>query len=144
MKSRSVFASKSHCCFYLILSIILILAASAMAADVSGAWSGQIVFQASPQPHAIGFNLKTDGSKLTGTFCLNNCGPAANRWDIEDAKIDGNRISFSVPLGAPELPRLDLQGTLDGDTMNLVISGNPPECGDAGCQIGQGTATRTK
>ena len=126
-----------------LLSLVFALvASSALAADFSGAWTGQIVFQSSPQQHAIGFNLKADGSKLTGTFCLNNCGPNAGNWDIQDAKMDGNKVSFSVALGAPDLPRLDVQGTLNGDTMNLVISGNPPECGDAGCQIGTGTASR--
>jgi hypothetical protein len=53
-------------------------------------------------------------------------------------------MSFSVPLGAPELPRMDLQGSVSGDTFTFTVNGNPPECGDAGCQVGQGTTTRKK
>lgn len=141
MRLRGPFASKNWALCALIAALAL-LALPVLAADVSGAWTGQIVFRSSPQQHVIGFNLKADGSKLTGNFCINACGPNGHSLDIQNGKIDGDKVSFSVALGAPELPRMDIEGTLQGDTMNLVVSGNPPECGDAGCEIGEGSATR--
>jgi hypothetical protein len=44
------------------------IAAPLMAGDVTGSWSWQIVFRVSSQEHAIKFNLKPDGAKLTRHF----------------------------------------------------------------------------
>jgi hypothetical protein len=132
-----------------LVGIVALLAAatalpcSAADKDISGSWSGQIVFRANSQLHPIGLNLKADGAKLTGTFCMNRCGSPNADIAIQNGKIDGDTISFHVALDAPDLPSMDVQGTAKGDTITLAVT-NAPECGGSSCQIGEGSATRTK
>ncbi len=70
---------------------IALSAAGALAADVTGTWSGQTnspdgnVFQ-------LTFTFKQDGNTLTGTVQ----GPQGDPIAITNGKIDGDKFSFDV------------------------------------------------
>jgi hypothetical protein len=75
-----------------LLLILAVGAASAMAADVDGAWTASA---AGPngQTFEMKFNFKADGEKLTGTMS----GPmGAGAAEIQDGTVQGDSISFKV------------------------------------------------
>ena len=68
---------------------LMLTAANARAADVTGAWTGE-----SAMPDGSSFQLtftfKQDGAALNGTIE----GPQGDAIAITDGKVDGNKISF--------------------------------------------------
>ncbi len=66
-------------------------AAAALAADVTGTWSGQMN---SPDGNSfqLTFTFKQDGNTLTGTVQ----GPQGDPIAISNGKIDGDKFSFDV------------------------------------------------
>lgn len=126
----------------LVLIIIFAILTPLSAADVSGRWTGQMVL--GPMGKTIPFvlDLKLDGSTLAGTFCFRDC--AGDKQPIQNAKINGENISFSVVTDASDLPRIDFQGTISGDSIKFVLNGSPADCLMASCQVGDGSATRSK
>lgn len=66
------------------------VASPAATVDLTGAWKGSFDFQGNPTP--LTFNLKSDGSKVTG----NIEGMGAAPVDIHDGNIDGDNVSFWV------------------------------------------------
>jgi hypothetical protein len=87
--------------------IIAALAMTAMAADVSGKWSG--TFTPEGQDASAAFMiLKASGTSLTGS-----AGPDENQqWPISGGKIEGNKLSGQVtsPDGATYKFTLMLEG----------------------------------
>jgi len=65
---------------------------SALAADVSGSWTGAMGGDAGGMQ--LTFNLKQDGTKLTGSVLTGQGDPIA----ITDGKIDGDKVSFKVVI----------------------------------------------
>jgi hypothetical protein len=81
----------------LVLGVFL-LAAPALAHDADGKWSGTV---ATPMGDVqVGFELKADGTGLTGT----TTGPDGAAVAIKDGKVDGNTITFSVSIDAGGMP----------------------------------------
>jgi hypothetical protein len=68
----------------------LALAATAMAADANGTWKGNLVTDDGSRE--LTFNLKADGSKLTGTVA----GLLDRPLDVNEGKVEGATISFFV------------------------------------------------
>jgi hypothetical protein len=76
----------------LVLSALLgIFALVASAADVTGKWTAQV--PGGRGPTETTFNLKQDGSTITGTV-----GTARGDQNISEGKADGDNISFKVVL----------------------------------------------
>ena len=96
MKLRIVFC---------MLSIMLVLAAAAMAADVTGKWIAQIPGR-DGQNRETPFTFKVEGDKLTGTT-------AGRDGDvpIADGKINGDEISFTISR------------TFNNNTMKMIYKG---------------------
>lgn len=65
----------------------------AAAADVTGKWVAQVPGR-DGQSREVVYNLKADGSKLTGTMS----GPQGAEIAISDGKIEGDSIAFDVKL----------------------------------------------
>lgn len=88
-----------------------VLAFAALAADVSGTWSGALKITTPDgqiQDDTIHLILKQDGGKLTGT-----AGPtAAEQLPIEKGVVEGNKVTMEVPVpqGA-----FKFEVALDGD-----------------------------
>ena len=73
-------------------ALVLLPVAVARAADFSGNWQGTI--EANGEKVHLVYDLKAEGNKLIGTVE----GPAG-KLNLEDGKIDGDKISFQVTFG---------------------------------------------
>jgi opacity protein-like surface antigen len=72
-----------------VAGLILLLAALAAAADISGKWRGQ--FTAPDGNHDLTFDFKVKGSTLTGTVTDVAGGQPA---EIQEGKVDGDKVGF--------------------------------------------------
>jgi hypothetical protein len=91
--------------------VMLLLAAVAVAADLSGKWTGEV-----PGRQAAGtatFLFKVDGDTLTGTMT----GPQGREVQIQDGKVSGDKISFSTQGGQAKIL---FEGTVSGDTIKMT------------------------
>lgn len=97
-------------------------AMTAMAADVTGKWTGTVTTPRGDQQ--ITFNFKVDGSTLTGTVST-----MRGDTDITEGKIDGDNISFVQVLSfnGNEM-RINYTGKVDGDTIKFTrtLGDRPP------------------
>jgi hypothetical protein len=101
--------------FYPALAGLLLLAVSAFAADVDGKWEGTMATPMGDIP--VGFNLKADGAKLTGT----TTGPDGD-IAIKDGKIDGANISFTVTFDFGGMPfMLTYKGVVSADGIKFSV-----------------------
>ena len=87
-------------------------AATAFAADVTGAWTGDMVGPNGDSFH-LSFTFKQDGIKLTGTVT----GPQGDPIEIADGKIDGDKLSFTVNVNGMVIKH---EGVVSGDTIKLT------------------------
>jgi hypothetical protein len=100
--------------FYTALAALLLLAVSAFAADVDGKWAGSMSTPMGDIP--IGFTLKADGAKLTGS----TTGPDGADIAIKDGKVEGANISFTVTFDFGGMPfTLAYKGVVSGDTIKF-------------------------
>jgi hypothetical protein len=73
----------------------LLMATLAMAADVTGTWSGSFKGVEDPQDSSLTLVLKQTGSEITGT-----AGPTADhQMPIQKGKIEGDKIVLEVAVG---------------------------------------------
>jgi len=106
-------------------------AATAFAADVTGAWSGDMVEPGGNSFH-LSFTFKQDGAKLTGTVT----GPQGDPIEIADGKIDGDKLSFTVNVNGTVIKH---EGVVSGNTIKLTTKSDSEEF-----QGGDITLTRAK
>jgi len=100
--------------FYTGIAALFLLAASAFAADVDGKWAGTMATPMGDIP--IGFTLKADGVKLTGS----TTGPDGADIAIKDGKVDGANISFSVTFDFGGMPfTLLYKGVVSSDSIKF-------------------------
>ncbi|MCC7395199.1 MAG: hypothetical protein IT553_10165 [Sphingomonadaceae bacterium] len=62
------------------------------------------------------FSIKVDGSTFTGQ----NAG-AMGSLDVENGKVDGNRLSWVMQMKVPMPMTLTCEATIDGDTLTGTI-----------------------
>lgn len=97
-------------------------AMTALAADVSGKWSGTITTPRGDQQ--ITFTFKADGAALTGTVTT----PRGD-IDITDGKIDGDTISFTqkMSFNGNDIT-INYTGKVDGDSIKFTrtLGDRPP------------------
>jgi hypothetical protein len=105
--------------FSLVLGLLL-LAGFAIAADIDGKWAGEIV----GQNMEIAFTFKADGAKLNGVHIVNG-----QETSIQEGKIEGNNISFTVTLNMGEEMKIPHKGTISGDEIKMTyeMMGQPGE-----------------
>lgn len=77
------------------MAVVLLLAANAMAGDLTGKWSGSFKVDGADHDVPQLFILKQDGNKLTGSG-----GPdESEQYPIESGKVDGDRVRFELTTG---------------------------------------------
>jgi hypothetical protein len=81
-----------------------------MMADVDGTWDTVVKSPLGDQKSTL--TVKSDGSTFTGS----NAG-AMGSVDIDDGKVDGNTISWTMKMTVPMPMTLDCTATVDGDTL---------------------------
>jgi hypothetical protein len=113
-----------------VVSILLVVAFGAMAADVSGkyTWDQQ---GRGGNTVTVTLTLKQDGGKLSGT--VSQPGRNGNMESpISDGAINGSDISFKVSRETPNGTfTTTYKGTASGDTLNLEITRPAMGGGDA-------------
>ena len=108
----------------LTMIILFVVAFGAFAADVSGKWVAQVAGR-NGNTQEVTFNLKADGSTLTGTVTggmggRGGGGGAPQPVAISDGKIDGADVSFAVKMEFNGQTRVTTyKGTLSGDELKL-------------------------
>lgn len=93
---------------------LVLLAASAFAADIDGKWKGSI--ETPMGPVEVGFTFKADGASLTGS----TTGPDGMEIKITNGKIDGDNVSFDVAIDFGGMPlTINYTGVLKGADLAL-------------------------
>jgi hypothetical protein len=102
-------------------TIALVFTFAAMAADMTGKWVAEVPGRNGGPPRQMTFDLKQDGSKLTGTMTGGmGRGGAAQPVEISDGKVDGDKVSFTVKRDTPNGPmEMKYNGTVSGDDLKL-------------------------
>lgn len=93
--------------------LMLVSAAIAFAADFNGNWESS--FNTPNGDIQLVFHFKVDGAKLTGTVETPN-----GSIDIEEGKVDGDKISFKTHVGDSEVIH---SGKIAGDSIQLGVDG---------------------
>jgi hypothetical protein len=102
--------------FLAIAAGAFMLAVSAFAADVDGKWNGTMTTPMGDVP--VGFVLKADGAKLTGS----TTGPDGAEVKIADGKVDGSKISFSVTFDFGGMPfTMNYAGVVSASEIKFTI-----------------------
>jgi hypothetical protein len=98
-------------------AVLVVAFCSAMAADVTGNWTGQLGEPGGDGPTIV-CHFKQDGTKLTGTVE----GPQGDPLQIAEGKIEGDKISFSVTVefGGNGPMKILHEGTVNGDEIKLA------------------------
>ncbi len=100
-----------------------LLALAGWAGDISGTWTGQLT---GPDGNGISltYSFKQDGEKLTGTVA----GPQGDPIQIEEGKVQGDKISFSVHVDFNGGTKFLSEGTVKGEeiTLNTKAEGGDP------------------
>lgn len=103
---------------FICFTMLLCLAVPVLAADIDGKWVGQVAGQTGGWVD-LTFVFKADGDKLTGALVSE-----FGERKIEDGKIKGNQLSFTIQTG--QFPIYN-KATIDGDAINLIESINGDE-----------------
>jgi hypothetical protein len=112
-------------------TILLVVAFTATAADVSGKWVYQQAGRRGGDPVQVTLTLKASGSSLTGSLSRPGRGGDVMESPISDGKVDGDNISFKVEINMGGMSMTqDFSGTLAGEELKLKITrpgrdGNP-------------------
>jgi opacity protein-like surface antigen len=99
------------------IAIVMLLAAAAMAADLSGKWSG--TFKVDGGDHTVPqlFILKQQGKTLTGSGGPN----AGEQYPIENGRVEGSEIKFELTTGEWKF-EYALKQTQDGLAGDLKLT----------------------
>jgi len=106
-----------------VVSILLVMAFGAMAADVSGKWTFEQAGRQGGNPTTVTLNLKAAGGALTGTMSRPGRDGNAMETPISDGKVSGNDVSFKVTrsMGGNDFT-ITYKGTVNGDSMDLSVT----------------------
>jgi hypothetical protein len=89
----------------LVLCLMLLAASSALAADVSGVWTGTLTPDGRDNGDTALLILRQDGDKLTGTGGPNQ----SEQRPIANGAIKGDRITFEVQAAESRVISFDLK-----------------------------------
>ncbi len=120
------------------IALMGLFVAGAMAADVTGKYTAETQGRGGPQ--TMTFDLKADGSTVTGTVTT----PRGDQ-KIENGKIDGDTITFTTTMTMGDNTMTQkYTGKVSGDSIEFTreMSGGPGGGGGGGGR-GRGPATFT-
>ncbi len=98
---------------------LLALAVTAVAADISGTWTGTMTGMGGGEGFALTYTFKQDGAKLTG----NVQGPQGDPLELKEGKVEGNKITFYITFeGGGNSMKITNEGTISekGDEIKLI------------------------
>jgi hypothetical protein len=98
----------------LVPALLLVLAISALAADVAGKWSASFDTQIGVQKYT--YTFKVDGAKLTGT-----AESQFGKTEITEGAVKGDEISFTENLDYQgNALTITYKGKIAGDEINFT------------------------
>ena len=103
-----------------ILAAFTLLAGFAFAADIDGKWVSERKMSRGGEERTITttFDLKSEGSKLSGTMSMSFGTMEPRTSEIKDGKIKGNKFSFKTVMSTPNGEFTTVyEGTVEGDTI---------------------------
>ena len=103
------------------LTMVLAVAAIALAADINGKWKGELH---SPDGQKITntFTFKVDGEKVTGSVFSSRSGTEA---PIEDGTLKGDDLAFTLTRNIEgNQMKLRYTGKVKGDEIAMTVSGD--------------------
>jgi len=101
-------------------AIALLLSTVALAAGIDGKWVSERKMERDGQSFTIkqSFDLKSEGSTLTGKFSMAFGDNEPMESDIKEGKIDGSKFSFKTTMSTPNGEFTSVyEGTVEGDTL---------------------------
>jgi len=96
-----------------IFALVAVMASGLQAADLAGTWKGSMETQNGSVEMTIALK---PGPALAGTVKSDQFAEAP----IENAKIDGDKISFEINIS---YGKLVFEGAVSGDEMKLTVTG---------------------
>ena len=106
MTRRVLFATALLCAIF---------AGVALAADITGNWTGTI--QMGDNPFPLTYAFKQDGEKLTGTVT----GPQGDPLTLQNGKVTGDKVSFFVNVDMGGTPaKFSSEGVIKGDEITIT------------------------
>jgi len=109
----------------MLLGLMAIACMTVLAADVTGKWVSEAPASGKGGPST--FDLKQDGSKLTGTMQGARGGPI----EIQNGMVEGDKVSFEITRQGRDGNSMTIKysGTVSGSTMTLSfeMGGNTRE-----------------
>jgi len=103
------------------VSMVLAVAAIALAADINGKWKGELD---APDGQKVTntFTFKVDGEKVTGTVHSSRSGTEA---PIEDGTLKGDALAFTLTRTIEgNQMKLRYTGKVKGDEIAMTVSGD--------------------
>jgi hypothetical protein len=103
------------------VSMVLAVAALALAADINGKWKGELD---APDGQKVTntFTFKVDGEKVTGTVHSSRSGTEA---PIEDGTLKGDALAFTLTRTIEgNQMKLRYTGKVKGDEIAMTVSGD--------------------
>ncbi len=96
---------------------LMALAATALAADITGKWTASMAGRGGGDPVTITYTFKQDGAKLTGSI-----DSPMGTMEIKDGKVEGDKLSFAMTFeGGPNgAMKMINEGTINGDEIKLT------------------------
>jgi hypothetical protein len=98
---------------------MMLSAATAMAASVTGTWMAQATTPDGSN-FQLTFTFKQDGATLTGTVQ----GPGGDAMEISNGKVDGNKFTFDVSFNGITIHH---DCTVDGGSIKMVTKTDSPD-----------------
>ncbi len=108
-----------------ILVGLFLLAGLAAAASIDGKWVSERKMERDGESFTIiqTFDLKAEGSKVTGKITMQFGDMEPRTMDLKDGKIDGNKFSFVTEMSTPNGDfKMTYEGTVEGDTLKGTLS----------------------
>jgi hypothetical protein len=99
------------------IAFLLFLAASALAADITGTWKGSAQTQNGTIERT--FIFRQEGDKLTGETVSERFGKST----IDNGRVEGDTVTFTVNLKVQDNDmKLNYKGKVEGNQMKLHVT----------------------
>jgi hypothetical protein len=106
-----------------VLTILLVVAFGAMAADISGKWTAETPGRNGGAPRVTTFTFKVDGAKLTGNISRPGRGGDPMVSEISDGTVDAKTVSFTVKTQMGDNTMVTTyKGIINGDSIEFESS----------------------
>lgn len=103
-----------------ILTVLALAAGLAVAGQIDGKWVSERTMNRGGEEVTMRqtFDLKSDGSRLTGTVTMQFGQMEPRTMEIQEGKIEGNRFSFKTVMETPNGTMTNVyEGAVEGDVL---------------------------